>query len=273
MTVEGVPDDFDQSVKRQILAAYGYTSEAELNAAIEEELPGYLAAHAEWEAEKAAFSAELQGRMEEAAAAVTTWGQAHGMLPDGVELAPIDLEADAQWIAPAPQQFTGILAALNGEYTLPPRCTSTFTETPEPRDVLASIDSAIEDWELGPDAMRWSSEHPEMPETFTEITFDTRPAPSVNAGAIRMASEFQRQTEALVEGRLLARALEEYGLLDGFIATVSSACESVLALARTLSIEPWPHGWNEPCFCHPKPFPAARDYRRRTKHRNHRRKL
>lgn len=27
-----------------------------------------------------------------------------------------------------------------------------------------------------------------------------------------------------------------------------------------------------PCSCHPAPFPAARDYRRRTKHRNRRRR-
>lgn len=78
-------DDFAQDVKRQTLAAFRYASEGELNAAIEEAFPGYLAAHAEWEAEKAAFSAELQGRLEKARQAVAVW--AHAMLPDGVELA------------------------------------------------------------------------------------------------------------------------------------------------------------------------------------------
>jgi len=77
---------------------------------------------------------------------------------------------------------------------------------------------------------------------------------------------------ARVEGQLLAGALRDAGQLDSFVATMRNACESVLALSRTLRLEPWPHGWNEPCFCHPKPFPAARDYRRRTKHRNRRRK-
>lgn len=173
----GAPDDFDQNIKRQILNAFGYASEAELNAAIEEEFPGYLAAHAEWEAEKAAFAAELQGRVEEAAAAVTAWGQAHGMLPDGVELVPIDLEADAQWMASEPPRFIGMLAALDGEYVPPPRCGSTFTYASEPQDVLHRIDAAIEAWELGPDAMRWSSTESEVLGTFTEITFDTRPAP------------------------------------------------------------------------------------------------
>lgn len=158
MTADEAPDDFDQHIKQQILNAFGYASEAELNAAIEEQLPGYLAAHAEWEAEKAAFTAEIQGRVEGARQAVAEHLQAQGLLPDGVEfgLAPMDLQADAQWMASEPPQFTGILAALDGEYTPPPRCASTFTDTSEPRDVLARIDSAIEAWELGPDAMRCS---------------------------------------------------------------------------------------------------------------------
>jgi isopentenyldiphosphate isomerase len=87
-----------------------------------------------------------------------------------------------------------------------------------------------------------------------------------------MANEFQRQSALLLEGQLLAGALDAAGLLEGFTATVRNACESVLALSRALHLEPWPHGWNEPCSCHPKPFPAARDYHRRTKHRNRRRK-
>ena len=81
-----LPDDFDQSVKRQILAAFGYASEGELNAAIEEAMPGYLAAHAEWEAEKVAFTAELQDRLAEAQQAVA-FLRGRMALPDGVELA------------------------------------------------------------------------------------------------------------------------------------------------------------------------------------------
>lgn len=158
MTANQAPDDFGQHIKHRILDAYGFDSEAELNAAIEDELPGYLAAHAEWEAEKAAFTAEIQGRVEEVRQAVAEQLQAQGLLPDGVEfeLAPMDLQADAQWMASDPPQFAGFLATLDGEYTPPPRCASTFMDTPEPRDVLARIDSAIEAWELGPDAMRCS---------------------------------------------------------------------------------------------------------------------
>lgn len=158
MTADEAPDGFDQHIKQQILDAFGYASEAELNAVIEEQMPGYLAAHAEWETEKAAFTAELQGRLEEARQAVAAFLRDRGMLPDGVELEvePMDLQADAQWMALEPPQFTGILAALDGEYIPPPRCASTFTDTSEPGDVLAHINSAIEAWELGPDAMRCS---------------------------------------------------------------------------------------------------------------------
>lgn len=177
----------------------------------------------------------------------------------------------------------------------------------DPSGVLARIDTAIDDWGDGPDAARWSPDMPEpdeasgpppagilvtldgeyvrpprcrcsitpagleIPTTTTEIEFDTVPAPPLGSGMIRMATEYQRQTEALVEGQLLASALETHGLLGRFMAVITGACESIQELSRALRLEPWPHGWNEPCFCHPKPFPAARDYHRRTKHRNRRR--
>ncbi len=41
-------------------------------------------------------------------------------------------------------------------------------------------------------------------------------------------------------------------------------------LVRLLTKPPCRRGWD--CLCHPEPFPAGRDYRRRTKHRNRRRK-
>jgi hypothetical protein len=100
---EFASDDFADHVKQRILDAYGFDSEAELNAAIEEKMPGYLAAHAEWEAEKAAFTTELQDRQEEARQAVATFLRDWGMLPEGVELeiTPMDLQADPQWMAQA----------------------------------------------------------------------------------------------------------------------------------------------------------------------------
>jgi hypothetical protein len=100
------PDDgFTKDVKQQILDAYGFESEAELNAAIEERMPGYLAAHAEWEAQKAAFTTELQDRWEEARQAVAAFLRGRGMLPDGVDLevAPMGLQADPKWMAQVPE--------------------------------------------------------------------------------------------------------------------------------------------------------------------------
>lgn len=104
MSDEQAPDEFEERVKRQILAAFGYASEAELNAAIEEDFPGYLAAHAEYEEERAAYIAALPGRVEEARQSVTAFLRDRGMLSDGVELevAPMDLQADPQWMAKAP---------------------------------------------------------------------------------------------------------------------------------------------------------------------------
>lgn len=174
----------------------------------------------------------------------------------------------------------------------------------DPSGVLARIDAEVRAWETGPDAARWSpdaldpqpqpqyvgllatldgeymppawrprmwiGDH-EVPVTSVEIEFDTTPALPLGSTAIRMASEYQRQAGTLLEGQLLASALGAHGLLGRFMTVITDACESVVALSRALRLEPWPHGWNEPCFCHPKPFPAARDYRRRTKHRNRRR--
>lgn len=98
-------DDFAEYVQRQVLDAFGFDSEAELNAAIEEEFPGYLAAHAEYEAEQEAYRAELPGRVQEAAAKVTELLRAQGLLQDGVkfELAPMDLQADPKWMAQVPK--------------------------------------------------------------------------------------------------------------------------------------------------------------------------
>lgn len=53
--------------------------------------------------------------------------------------------------------------------------------------------------------------------------------------------------------------------------TVTEAYETIQRFARAFGIPPCRLGFG-PCFCHPAPFPAARDYRRRTKHRNRRRR-
>lgn len=104
MSTEEAPDGFEEHVKQQILDAYGFGSAAELDAAIEEQLPGYLAAEAEYTTRHEAYLAELPSRVQEAVAKVTAQLRAQGMLPAGVELelVPMDLQADAQWMAAAP---------------------------------------------------------------------------------------------------------------------------------------------------------------------------
>lgn len=104
MSNEEVPDDFADRVKRRILDAYGFESEAEPDAAIEKELPGYLAAEAEYKAERDAYLAELPDRVRQAQQAVTSHLRAAGLLPDGVEFetVPMDLQADARWMARGP---------------------------------------------------------------------------------------------------------------------------------------------------------------------------
>lgn len=142
-----VPDDYDAHIKQQILAAFGFASEAELDAAIEEELPGYLAAEAEYKAEQETFRAQI--------------------------------EAWNGWVA----------------------------------TYVAHV------------AERWRAE-----------------------------------LDAFIRSPLVTQLAS---ILD-------KACAEFVAFAR--AIDPTVCHHSPACFCRPAPHPAARDYRRRTKHRNRRRK-
>lgn len=97
------PEDFGDQVKRRILDAYGFDSEGELDAATEEELPGYLAAEAEYKARHEAYLAALPDQVRHAQQSVTSHLRAAGLLPDNVEfkIVPMDLQADALWMAQA----------------------------------------------------------------------------------------------------------------------------------------------------------------------------
>lgn len=219
----GPDNDFTEHLRQQVLAAYGFDSQAELDAATEEELPGYLAAEAEYNAERDAFAAELPGRAEEARRAVNERLQAAGILPDGLELefelVPMDLQADAQWMAPAPQ--------------------------------------------------------------VVEITYDTVPMPPLGASAIRAVAEFEQRTQVA-----LRQLAEQWAAIRTVLAgTFEQLVQGINAVALTLQklgfrlqvvpgARACPHRpLAERCdFCYPPPFPAARDYHRRTKHRNRRRK-
>lgn len=133
-----------------------------------------------------------------------------------------------------------------------------------PNDILDLIDAAVSDWETGPDAYNSApaaigvalgtptvrfGNLPPIPAISVE--FDWRPIMESVAAA---AEGFRIMGERMVSVRVgMGRAAAQF--------------------ARALGIEP-PHGspYAEPCACHPAPFPAMWDYRRRTKHRNRRRR-
>lgn len=294
-------DDFAEHLRQQVLGAYGFDGQAELDAATEEALPGYLAAEAEYHAERDAFEAEMPGRAEAARQAVETFLRDQGILPEGtqLEVTPMDLEADPLWVAPAPWAQPASAA--------------------EPSDVLARIDAAIDDWEDGPDAARWFPDMSEtddavaptqyvgllatldgeymrpprcrcsvvpawleIPATSVEIEFDTVPAPPLGASMIRQAANFQRHMAVLSRGERSEFAAYRQSSLWSFdeawerwvgrapsitfaeameklrIALVT-AMANVSKLSRELTREA-------------EYSRAARDYHRRTRHRNRRRK-
>lgn len=130
----------------------------------------------------------------------------------------------------------------------------------DPTGVLARIDSTIEAWELGPDAARWYSDEPPQD-----------PWRSAVAAAI----------EAI--GRQLLEVMP--AIMASFTAAFQQTIDNVTAAGLAFQklgfpvqirngARSCPHrSLYEACdFCYPKPFPAAWDYRRRTKHRNCRRR-
>ena len=111
--------------------------------------------------------------------------------------------------------------------------------------ILDLIDSAIEDWTVSGDAMRCGAD----PETSGASEFGVpqslRPpgfGPTFAEAMEALRVAFQRFGEQVIE------AFEVFKTLPHWLS----------------------YGY-PPCACHPAPNPAARDYRRRTKHRNRRR--
>lgn len=140
-----------------------------------------------------------------------------------------------------------------------------------PIDILDLIDSAVHDWETSPDAVRYNGPVPAEDKGADADAV-------VGIGALfRVAAEFEQQMRALGVMAPFVHQVADFAAaasaaVEPLRLVIASVNGSALQLARALRIDPWPHGWSEPCFCHPVPFPAAWDYRRRTKHRNRRRK-
>lgn len=102
-------------------------------------------------------------------------------------------------------------------------------------DVLDLIDAAVADWETSEDAVRYN-----------------RPQPRTFADAM---SEIADAMAAMIPSMLAAaEALQD----------LTPSWTGLLAFIPCTS------GRQRPCACHPRPFPAARDYRRRTKRRRRR---
>jgi len=233
-------DDFAEHLRQQVLGAYGFDSQAELDAATEEALPGYLAAEAEYNAERDAFAAELPGRVEEVQRTVYEQLREQGLLPDGIEFAltPMDLEADALWMAQVP------------------------------------------DWWAQGEPIPGTGDH-EISTTSVTTKFETVPMPPLGASAIRAVAEFEQRTAVSLrqlteQWAAIRTALA--GPLEQLAQGLNAAALALQKLGFRLQVVPGartcPHqSLGKACdFCYPPPFPAARDYRRRTKHRNRRRK-
>lgn len=143
-------------------------------------------------------------------------------------------------------------------------------------DILDLIDAAVDDWETRGDAMRWKPDaenQPPAPRWPIPGDFLTDFARRFEE-AVRQASPvfaatgvtFERATAAmgafgscLPEVRVLRDAMLDHDLRVGIM--------------KAYRVRPHHLGIGDMgCFCHPAPFPAARDYRRRTRHRNRPRK-
>lgn len=157
--------------------------------------------------------------------------------------------------------------------------------------ILARIDDELDLWEYGPDAARWRANVavPEVPPAAsglqwgpTRLLIDGNEVPVTNlrwesapasTATMTVDNSQSRFTVPASGWYRVAQTFAPWSLIaEQWIASLASACESITALAaafRSLAVRPC--GARE-CFCHPAPFPAARDYRRRTKHRNRRRR-
>lgn len=137
--------------------------------------------------------------------------------------------------------------------------------------VLALIDSAVRDRSTGPDAVRYNPQSGPFAATgkprmylgdgteIPVISFEWTERPVLNVNHAETAQAYNQIGTFLT------------GYFTELIQTIHASRESLIRFARAYGIPPCRFGTG-PCFCHPKPFPVARDYRRRTKHRNRRRR-
>lgn len=166
-------------------------------------------------------------------------------------------------------------------------------------DILSRIDAEVDAWERGDDAACWRADVALAPETrpipASRIEWQR---PRLSRGMFGRAAEFERHMAALSQAERdefvaywqagpwsfeqawfdwhMRHAMEPVRVAlsvwtEQLTAALRSAQEAAALLTRAFGLKPC-ELFTGPCFCHPAPFPAARDYRRRTKHRNRRRR-
>lgn len=152
-------------------------------------------------------------------------------------------------------------------------------------DILEMIDSAIDDFEVGVDAMRCNAPeasrssatrptlepryHWTLPGVFTHTFGTISPLiVSFDEAADLFFMSFAESLEGVTRAVTYATASTER-----FTYASISADHHLLMVQTCKAFKVRPHelGIVHPgCACHSHPFPAARDYRRRTRHRNRR---
>lgn len=133
-------------------------------------------------------------------------------------------------------------------------------------DILDLIDSTVRDYETGPDAVRYN---PTGGGSRGELE-GMLPVGVVFDELADFMRRFGEQMELVMVPA--ANALGA-SLSSAIPATREFEHAFMLGVMKAFRLRPQHFGvGNVGCFCHPAPFPAARDYRRRTKHRNRRRK-
>lgn len=161
------------------------------------------------------------------------------------------------------------------------------------RDIISRINAELEAWECGPDAATWRADVALAPEVRpptsgiqwgpARLYIDGEEVPATNLQWESVPADTASMLVDNSQSRFTVPAGGWYRVMAAFatwtpsmaqrwIVPLTNACESMAALAaafRSFAVKPC--GKRE-CFCHPEPFPAARDYRRRTKHRNRRRR-
>lgn len=103
-------------------------------------------------------------------------------------------------------------------------------------------------------------------------TSSTRYRAARQRAGLPVLAEWLDPMRRFLPGRTLTRAALMADIDHGFsnLADMAHrAAQEIIELALQLGMPPCRVG-RGPCFCHSAPFPAARDYRRRTKHRRRR---